>query len=215
MIPTVAYLEERFDTFNRMCFDGALPRIPIRLSGARSYIGRLRYRPVRDWRGRTVRCEDFLIRISTRFDLTEAETEDTLIHEMIHYWIAWRGIRDSSVHGKAFRAKMQEINEKYGRHITISHKTTQGELDRDTRVRTHLLCVSTLADGRTAVTVCAAARVKDIARAFRRSPTIRRTAWYVSTDPWFNRFPRCHTPKVFPVGPAELQAHLAGARVLE
>ena len=87
MTPTVAYLEERFDTFNELCFEGALPRIPVKLSGARSFVGRLTWRPVRDWRGRVVRREDFVIRISKRFDLPEAEIEDTLIHEMIHYWI--------------------------------------------------------------------------------------------------------------------------------
>ena len=81
MIPTQEYLEERFDTFNRMCFDGALPRIPIRLSRAHTFLGRLQYKPVRDWRGRIVRKEDFVLRISTRFDLPEAEVEDTLIHE--------------------------------------------------------------------------------------------------------------------------------------
>ena len=44
MIPTVSYLEERFDTFNAMCFEGALPRIPIKLSKARCFVGRLQYR---------------------------------------------------------------------------------------------------------------------------------------------------------------------------
>jgi hypothetical protein len=208
MIPTQEYLEERFDMFNRMCFDGALPRIPIRLSRAHTFLGRLQYKPVRDWRGRIVRREDFVLRISTRFDLPEAEVEDTLIHEMIHYFIAWKGLKDTSTHGRLFREMMKEINERHGRHITISHKTTPEELDRDTRVRTHHVCVSQLADGRTAVTVCASTRVRAISRAFGWSPTIRHTTWYTSTDPWFNRFPRCRTPKLFPVDPADLEPHL-------
>ena len=191
-----------------MCFDGALPRIPIKLSNARGFVGRLQYRAVRDWRRRIVGREDFVIRISTRFDLPEAEVEDTLIHEMIHYWIAWKGLRDSSTHGKIFRAKMKEINELYGRHLTISHKSTPEELDRDTRVRTHHICVSQLVDGRTAVTVCAESAIPRIRRAFRWSPSIRSTAWYTSTDPWFNRFPRSRTPKLYPVAPADLQPHL-------
>ncbi len=208
MIPTQEYLEERFDTFNRMCFDGALPRIPIRLSRAHTFLGRLQYKPVRDWRGRIVRREDFVLRISTRFDLPEAEVEDTLIHEMIHYFIAWKGLKDTSTHGRLFREMMKEINEQHGRHITISHKTTPEELDRDTRVRTHHVCVSQLTDGRTAVTVCASTRMRAIRRAFGWSPTIRHTTWYTSTDPWFNRFPRCRTPKLFPVDPADLEPHL-------
>lgn len=214
MTPTVEYLEERFDTFNEMCFEGALPRIPIKLSGGRSFIGRLQYKPVRDWRGRTVRREDFVIRISTRFDLPEAEVEDTLIHEMIHYWIAWKGIQDTSTHGREFRRLMKEINERHGRHLTISHRTTPEEQDRDKRIRDHWVCVSQLADGRTAVTVVAQPCIRSVKRAFSWSSTIRSMAWYHSRDPWFNRFPHCRTPKLFPVDPAELQPHLESARPL-
>ena len=208
MTPTVEYLEERFDTFNRMCFDGALPRIPIKLSRARTFVGRLIYRPVRDWRGRVVRREDFVLRISTYFDLPEAEVEDTLIHEMIHYWIAWKGIRDTSTHGREFRRIMKEINTLHGRHLTISHRSSPEELDRDTRIRDHWFCVSQLADGRTALTVAAHPCINKIKRAFRWSPTVRSQTWYTSTDPWFNRFPRCRTPKLFPVDAEELQKHV-------
>ena len=208
MTLSVEYLEERFDTFNELCFGGALPRIPIKVSNARTFVGRLQYRPVRDWRGRVARREDFVLRISRRFDLPEAEIEDTLIHEMIHYWIALEGLQDTSTHGKLFRAKMKEINAQYGRHLTISHKTTPEEFDRDTRVRDHWFCVSELADGRTALTVAAQSRIAGIKRAFRWSPTVRSQTWYHSTDPWFNRFPRCRTPKLFPVDAAELRQHL-------
>ena len=215
MIPTVGYLEERFDTFNELCFEGALPRIPIKLSGGQSFIGRLTYRPVRDWRGRVVRKEDFVLRISTRFDLPEAEIEDTLIHEMIHYWIALQGLQDSSTHGKLFRAKMKEINERHGRNLSISHRSTPEELDRDQRISEHWLCVSLLSDGRTALTVCAKPCAGSIQRAFQHARSIRSMSWYRSYDPWFNRFPRCRTPKLFPVDPVELQAHLTGAEQLK
>lgn len=214
MTPTVEYLEERFDTFNRMCFDGALPRIPIKLSRARTFVGRLIYRPVRDWRGRVVRREDFVLRISTYFDLPEAEIEDTLIHEMIHYWVAWKGIKDTSSHGKEFRRIMKEINALHGRHLTISHKSTPEEQDRDTRVRDHWFCVSQLADGRTALTVAAQPCIARIRRAFRWSPTVRSQTWYHSRDPWFNRYPHCRSPKIFPVDPAVLQPHLDAAELL-
>lgn len=214
MTLSVEYLEERFDTFNELCFGGALPRIPINVSNARTFVGRLQYRPVRDWRGRVVRREDFVLRISRRFDLPEAEIEDTLIHEMIHYWIALEGLKDTSTHGQLFRAKMKEINAQYGRHLTISHKTTPEEFDRDTRVRDHWFCVSQLADGRTALTVAAQSRIARIKRAFRWSPTVRSQTWYHSTDPWFNRFPRCRTPKLFPVDAAELRQHLPEDMIL-
>ena len=214
MTPSVEYLEERFGTFNELCFGGALPRIPIKLSNARSFVGRLQYRPVRDWRGRIVRREDFVLRISKRFDLPEAEVEDTLIHEMIHYWIALEGLQDSSTHGKIFRAKMKEINKLHGRHLTISHKSTPEEQDRDSHVSDHYFCVSQLADGRTALTVAASTYVSRIRRTFRWSPAVRSQAWYHSTDPWFNRFPRCRSPKLFPVEIETLRLHLVDAEAL-
>lgn len=215
MTPTVPYLEERFDTFNRMCFDGVLPRIPIKLSRARSFVGRLQYRIVRDRLRRIVRKEDFILRISICFDLPEAEVEDTLIHEMIHYFIAWKGLQDNSTHGRLFRAMMQEINAHYGRHLSISHKSSPADLARDTRVREHELIVSELADGRSAVTVCARSYGAALRRAISRAPAVRSLRCYRSRDPWFNRFPRCRTPKVFPVDPAELQTHLSDAEMLK
>ena len=169
---------------------------------------------MRDWRGRIVRREDFVLRISTRFDLPEAEIEDTLIHEMIHYKIALEGLQDTSTHGRLFRAMMKEINDRYGRHLSISHKAGPEELDRDTRIRTHHVCVSRLADGRTAVTVAAGTRVRSIRRAFKWSPTVRSSTWYRSTDPWFNRFPHCRSAKLFPVDPDTLQLHLKDATPL-
>ena len=85
---------------------------------------------------------------------------------------------------------------------------------RDKRIREHHVCISRLADGRTAVTVAASTCVGRIKRAFRWSPTVRSSQWYVTKDPWFNRFPRCRTPKLFPIDPAALQLHLDSAEPL-
>ena len=109
---------------------------------------------------------------------------------------------------------MKEINSLHGRHLTISHKSTPEEQDRDTRVRDHYFCVSQLADGRTALTVAAQPCIARIRRAFRWSPSIRSQTWYHSRDPWFNRYPHCRSPKIFPVDPAVLQPHLDGAELL-
>lgn len=46
--------------------------------------------------GNVVRYENYCIRISTAFDLSERELEDVGIHEMVHYYIAVNNIRDTS-----------------------------------------------------------------------------------------------------------------------
>jgi hypothetical protein len=109
---------------------------------------------------------------------------------------------------------MQEINAQHGRHLTISHKSTPEEQDADTRIRDHWFCVSQLADGRTALTVAAQPCITRIRRAFRWSPTVRSSIWYHSTDPWFNRYPHCRSPKLFPVDPDTLRTHLANAETI-
>ena len=41
---------------------------------------------------------------------------------MIHYYIAYKGIRDSSAHGKIFRSLMSVVNTRHGRHVSVSVK---------------------------------------------------------------------------------------------
>ena len=46
-----------------------------------------------------------------------------MAHEMIHYYIAEHQIKDNKAHGREFMRMAQELNEKYGLHIT---KTVDG-----------------------------------------------------------------------------------------
>ena len=124
MKPTVPYLEAKFDEFNALMFGGRLPRIPVALSRAVSYVGLCTYKIRRRLFGKN-EYYDFRIRVSTKFDLPEQELEDVLIHEMIHYALRLDGIKDTSAHGKAFRQLKDHINRTYGRHVTISHKLTK------------------------------------------------------------------------------------------
>lgn len=121
MIFTLPFAKACFDRFNREFFNGELPEIPIRLGRAKRSLGTCSCRIRRRW-WHIVRY-DFRLRFSTSFDLPEAELEDTVLHEMIHYWIWLNDIRDTSAHGKIFRQQMARVNAA-GRHVTISHRTT-------------------------------------------------------------------------------------------
>lgn len=121
MIVTLPFLEKRFETFNHDYFDDALSPVPIKLGRAVRSLGSCAYKKRRKFFGKW-EYYDFRIRISTRFDLSESEWEDVLLHEMIHYEILSRHLKDTSAHGRLFRARMKEINERYGRHIRISYR---------------------------------------------------------------------------------------------
>jgi len=52
----------------------------------------------------------FVFRISTVIDLPEREVEDTILHEMIHYYILSNQMQDTSAHGEIFMRMMKDIN---------------------------------------------------------------------------------------------------------
>ena len=213
MMLTLEFLNQKFDELNELCFGGALPKVSIRLSKARTYLGQLGFKRKRPLFGKT-QYYDFVLRISTRLEQTEEEIIDTLLHEMIHLYIASHQLKDSSSHGKIFRQMMNDLNQRFGRHITISHRKTKDELNQDTQRRQHLVCVSTLASGERGITIAAKSRLLLLWDQIPRIPEIVSQTWYVSYDPYFNRFPRALTPKVYHISPSDLDLHLKAARPL-
>ncbi|MCQ2145636.1 MAG: hypothetical protein MJY72_07830, partial [Bacteroidales bacterium] len=87
-------------------------------------------------------------------------------------------------------------------------------VETDPKVRECIFCVSQLRDGRTGLTVVSQASYAPIRRSLRRIYPIVSMTWYKSCDPYFNRFPRSRTPKVYLVNPAELDAALRNSEPL-
>lgn len=211
MIASVPFVQKTFDYFNALCFKGVLPAVPIVLTKAGTFLGKMEYKSSRDIFGIISSHYDFRLKISTGFDLPEEELEDVVIHEMIHYYIAFHNLRDSSVHGETFRQIMEIINQKYGRHITVRHHgEPEQNLVRDgsTQYRKHYLCVSTFLDGNRGVTVCASTKIFELYRLLPKYYQISKMEWYGSIDPFFNRFPRANTPKIYKITEEELSEHL-------
>ncbi|MCR5326677.1 MAG: SprT-like domain-containing protein [Bacteroidales bacterium] len=214
---TVPYIEARFDEFNRTIFGDKLPKIPIALSNAASYVGLCTFKT----RRRPFRAPEyygFKLRISTRFDLPEAELEDTVIHEMIHYYIRLNGIKDTSAHGKVFRQIMDEINTRYGRHITISHRTTKEQREAliDKRPKWHVVAIVTFKNGRQGLKLLPriVQRITAYHRALMGSGKITGIEYYFESDPWFNRFPTSSAFNVFFTPMDEVRAHISGRHPL-
>ena len=128
MIPTIDYIQSHFDAYNTRFFNGSLPPIPIKLSHARTFLGKVTFVKHRTWLFGPVRHENFVLRINARIDLPESLVQDTILHEMIHYYIAVNHLRDTSTHGRLFRQEMKRINAAGNRHITISYKLTKDQL---------------------------------------------------------------------------------------
>ena len=93
MIPTIPYIEAKFDEFNKLMFGGELKRIPIVLGSATRVVGAFSCKVRRNFWGKK-EYFDLKLRFSKKFDLPENELEDVIIHEMIHYYIHFKNLKD-------------------------------------------------------------------------------------------------------------------------
>lgn len=214
MRATIPYVEQKFDEFNRQMFGGKLPRIPIQLSNAKTFLGQCVYKKRRKLFGKTERY-DFRLRINARIDLPEPELEDTIIHEMIHYYIGYNQLEDTSAHGLLFLRIMNDINRRFGRSLTVSHKSTEEQREQlqDRRVRYHVIAVVQFHDGRTGIKVLP--RVRPSILYYRNNVLANReiasVELYMSNDVFFNRFPNSSALRVHFLDADTISQHLEGA----
>lgn len=204
----IAFARESYDRFNELCFGGALPRVPIVLTNARTFLGKTEYKVRRNFLGRVVGCSDMRLKLSTAYELSREEMEDVIIHEMIHCSIACRNIHDTSAHGEVFRLMMARINEEFGRHVCVRHKGGTLSHTAGRGARTRCVCISTFIDGRKGVTVCSPAMAPRLKRLLPKYFAITSMEWYESSDPFFDRYPSSRTPKIYRISPENVREHL-------
>lgn len=214
MRPSIEYVEGKFDEFNALIFGGKLPKLPFKISSARTSLGQIKFFHEKNDDG-TWHYYGFTFHVSNKFDLAEDVVEDTIIHEMIHYYICYNQMQDNGPHGDLFKQKMEEINNAFNRNITIVHKGTKQEAESDTEKRRHLVCISRFKDGQRAVTVSAdnpriLFRIWD---EIARIDQIEEYKWFY-TNPFFNRIPRAQNAKFYRIPADELRPHLANVEEL-
>ncbi len=214
MKATIPYVEKKFGEFNRQIFGGKLPKIPVELSDAKTFLGQCVYKRRRKPFGKA-ELYDFKLRINARADLPEREIEDTIIHEMIHYYIGYNRLEDASAHGPLFLGIMNEINRKFGRSITVSHKSTkeQREQLQDKRSRYHVIAVVRFHDGRTGIKVLPRV-VRSILYYYNNVLANRQIAsvqLFMSNNVFFNRYPNSSALKVHFLEADEINKQLEGA----
>lgn len=214
MKPTVQFIEDKFSQFNAMMFGGQLTMPPILLSRARTFVGQCAAKKRRTlFRG--TELFDFRLKFNVCFDLSEREWEDTIIHEMIHYHIGVNKLKDTSAHGKLFRQIMTTINQRYGRNLTISHRSTpeQKEQIYGSRKVWHVIALVSFADGRKGVKVLPRIRqrIQTYRSAMLRDSRITSVDLFLSNDTYFNRFPNSSALNVVMAKEEEFMPHIAQA----
>lgn len=214
MRATLDLVKEKFNCFNNLMFEGKLKQLPFRISDSRHSLGRVAFVRVRQPDG-TFRFSEFVFYVSRRFELEERILEDIIIHEMIHYYILVNQLQDTSPHGIIFRQKMDEINRRFGRNISISIKSSLSMELSDNKKKFHAICLSEIADGRKLVTVTNfSPMLFRIWKSIEENPMVTRFHWVASSDPYFNMIPHSRTPKFYRIPSEELLPHLRDAREL-
>lgn len=197
-----------FKYWNDAAFGSSLGPIPIRITKARSYNGQFRVKTIlRNGR----KSYHPSIAISTFLDNSEDKIVDTLIHEMIHFYIWVNKIQDTSAHGNCFRRMMNDINRRFGRHITISTKVSAETQRSVTTSTVSAIAVCSMKDGRRLICVPARTRIKEVYHSLRNWNIVESVDMYVSTDSRLTVYPRIRTAKLYQIDQNTLDEIIAGA----
>ena len=115
----IANQDTMVDTFwecNDKYFDHSLPTPIFDTFNKINIIARFEYQRNKKNSKKPIRNQ--IIIMSDCFDYTEKDFIEIMVHEMIHYYIAWNRIKDNRSHGKVFLKIANEMKEKYGLNIT-------------------------------------------------------------------------------------------------
>lgn len=119
MIITISEIEKEFNKWNGIIFNNELPTPHFEVCHAKSFLGQFQWRNV-------LNTEVYKIRISTFFDRPYEYYVNTIVHEMLHFYIRYNKIKDTSSHGKIWKQKAAEISKKYGLNIARTSPTGGG-----------------------------------------------------------------------------------------
>ena len=108
-----------FTRFNNEYFGGILPYPEFRLMDSYFTFGYFscNYNP-------DYTMYNCVLKISKRYDYTEAQLRDIMVHEMIHYYLAYTGKDVKICHGSEFNNMARSLNSQFGLNITATINPT-------------------------------------------------------------------------------------------
>ncbi len=197
MIVTENWIEDNFIRFNNEYFGGGLPLPMIGLSKSKNQLGTFSCRRTIG-RGKG-RIFDFAIRLTTYYDMTEFQAENVLLHEMIHYSIAYTGLRDTSAHGVVFRGMADNLNKKGWQIKAMT--TTRGwkisdavvKKKKDAGPQTYLVLALEMQDGKHFLSRIHPGSAKKINQELLYLNEVRHFQWYSTQEEYFENFPQCRS----------------------
>jgi len=115
MVVNLVIIAESFDRYNSVYFEGKLPVPLFDLLHSYRTCGYFQYTKG-GWFDKTL--YDPTISMTDYYDFTEKQFRGIMVHEMIHYYLAYLGIDRRCSHGKKFKEMAERLNKTYHLNIT-------------------------------------------------------------------------------------------------
>ena len=115
MIANWTTMSQMFRECNKKYFNGSLPSPKYGLMNKLNILARFEYNKNKNGK-KPIKWQE--IKFSDCYDFPEDSFRDLMVHELIHYYIAWNGIKDNKEHGKEFMRIANELNTKYNLNVT-------------------------------------------------------------------------------------------------
>ncbi len=190
---TVSLLRAWFHDFNIRYFQEKLPEPRLLVSRSRTQLGQFSCRRLRKGLFRGYTTTGYTIKVSEYYDMEERDYQQTLLHEMIHYYIAFVGAKDTSPHGRLFRELAERLNNAGGWHITVSSRTDHLRARNQKSSAQYLLVLFKSSDNHYFLSVVNPDYRNYIARQAQSSPMIADCRFVVSHDERYATWPRTRT----------------------
>ncbi len=119
---TEKVLEKKFDECNKIYFNNGLPYPFFSIFCKKKPFAKFTYLKKKK-NGENVLVYK-KISVSNYYDFTEEQLRDIIVHEMIHYFIAYNDIKDNKEHGKIFLSIAERLNSEFGLNIEKTRSTS-------------------------------------------------------------------------------------------
>lgn len=116
MIVCLEDIDFRFIYWNHFAFNDELPTPQYGILHSFRTCGYFQCNCIDSWFRRNL--YNFSISITDYYDFTMEQFDDILVHEMIHYYLAYTGLDKRIRHGKEFKKMARKLNLNHGLNIT-------------------------------------------------------------------------------------------------
>ena len=132
--------------------------------------------------------------MSTHYQFSERQAQNILLHEMIHFYIAFKNIKDKSAHGPVFKHLMNKFNTEFGWELTISVNTKDYKTNetigssKAKKIKERLILGIEQNDGTCFLSVVNPHYALKIQNDIKRTTHKLKYCWYKSSDERFSNF---------------------------